>query len=480
MITDKGIMLHRWFLSSVVVAILALLVTFIQAAHELSCEPLPVESALPTKTVARDPDYVIVKGSLLKDFLGLDIGKIRLYALIRGSLAPIPFQIDECHPDGRLVCPLGKKPETDVDYRLLDDNDELVFMASDSGDRAAPKEWPAAWKITQEVEILDPLTQGRGWCYLAYIENPPEKSKVDYIDYFPQEDKYVAMYNTAVYLRDGIHRADYNIVIYPPEAGGTGVNIVDRLKLRIEMRLKMPPVTIRFNENDFEVDTLSYIDGPIRIVRRNQLYLRVPFLTIPFGGSHDVIVYRDTNDTPIEVFVPKGASLFVKSIRIRLGTDLAPAAKGMLWYRRYNPEGVIIDGLMSPAEKNMDLDLDEKERQDYWQLILGPQGAMMRRGYYNPELKAHLTTSIHYADDETAIDPPEKYPGQIGHSSLDLNLTEVRPGTYTFIQQWYHPHHFQPFSLDNIKRYMDILNHPLIVRTKYGSAQGTAVTFLKG
>ena len=251
-------------------------------------------------------------------------------------------------------------------------------MAGDSGDRlpggVPGSGTPASWMSAQELEVRDPLTQGQGWCYLVFMKNPLERSDVDYIRYFPEEDKYIAQYNSSVYMREGIHRADYNVNIYPQEAGGTGVDITDRLKIRISIRLKFPPMTLRFDEDDTTVDTIAYIDGPVRVVRRNQLYLRVPFLTIPFGGSHDVIIYRDTNDTPIEVSVPKGASWVVDSLSIRLGTDLAPAAMGMLWYNQFNPDGVIIDGRMSEAEKHLDLSMDEGARDSYWQVIVGPRG----------------------------------------------------------------------------------------------------------
>jgi len=284
---------------------------------------------LESRSLARDPDYAIVRGVLLRDLLGRDIQTLRLHAFRGGSLVPIPFQIDERDPRGRLVCPLGRSPEQDVDKGLFDENDELVFMASDSGDRIAPGARPVEWIALEEVEIRDPLTGQKGWCYLAAVSEPGAPSGIDYILYDPAEDRYVALYNTSVYMRGGINRADYHVNIYPPEAGGTGVDITDRLKIRIEIRLKAPPVKLRFHEDETEVETVAYIDGPIRVVRRNQLYLRVPFFTIPFGGAHDVIIYRDTNDTPIEVSVPRGASWLVQSLRIRLGTDLSPEAVGM-------------------------------------------------------------------------------------------------------------------------------------------------------
>jgi len=93
---------------------------------------------------------------------------------------------------------------------------------------------------------------------------------------------------------------------------------------------------------------------------------------------------------------------------------------------------------------------------------------MMRRGYYHPDLEDVLETSIEYLDDIRSPDPPEEFPGRVGYACLSLSLTGVKAGTYTFLQQWYHPHHFYPFRVEAVDRYMNLMNHPLEVRTKHG------------
>ncbi len=458
-----------------IAVLLALGSLFLLAAMEPPRTARPGPDALRQKTVARDPDCVIVSGKSLRDLLGKEVDGLRLYAYRQGRFDPIPYQIDERHQDGQLVCPSGNEPETDDDNGLFDENDEAVFMASDTGYKVPAEAWPLDWKAAEEIEIYDPLDQAMGWCYIVSTEEPGERSGIDYINYHPDQDKYVALYNTAVFMRDGIHRADYNANICPPEAGGTGVDITDRLKIRIEIRLKFPPVTLRFDEDDTEVATVAYIDGPIRVVRRNQVYLQVPFFSIPFGGAHDVVIYRDTNEAPVEVSIPKGAAWLIKSMNIRFGTDFSPAAMGMLWYNTYNTEGAIIDGRMSPAEKQLDMRLDERGRQEYWQLVVGPQGSMMRRGHYTPDLDNVLQTSIRYVDNMTSPDPPEEYAGQIGQTIFSLTLNLPTAGEYVFNQQCYYPHHFYPLNMEGISRYMNIRNRPLVVRTKHERGKTTAM-----
>ena len=76
-----------------------------------------------------------------------------------------------------------------------------------------------------------------------------------------------------------------------------------------------------------------------------------------------------------------------------------------------------------------------------------------------------LTGAGRYIDDESLEDPPESSPGQIGHASVNLTLTRLKPGKYVFLQQWYHPHHFYPFEPERVQHYMNIRNHPLSVST---------------
>ena len=74
-------------------------------------------------------------------------------------------------------------------------------------------------------------------------------------------------------------------------------------------------------------------------------------------------------------------------------------------------------------------------------------------------------------DDLASLDSPEAYPGQLGHGSVSLLITRIKPGTYTFNQQWYYPHHSYPLTPEGVQRYMNIQNHPLVVKTKYGNEE---------
>ena len=90
----------------------------------------PTKAQSPPVTGAainRPQDPIIVTGANLSAHGGAPVNELVLYAYQAGAWTPIPFQIDERTNDitGTYVI---------SDDGLLDANDELVFMAADTGD----------------------------------------------------------------------------------------------------------------------------------------------------------------------------------------------------------------------------------------------------------------------------------------------------------------------------------------------------------
>src|SRR5690349_4831174 len=96
------------------------------------------------KTLTRTEDWVTVTGAQLPRLKGKHKDRIRLYAQKNGALQPIAFQIDEKNAEGNYCFSEGPQDliVKDADGGLVDDNDELVFMAKDSGDLADEKGFP--------------------------------------------------------------------------------------------------------------------------------------------------------------------------------------------------------------------------------------------------------------------------------------------------------------------------------------------------
>src|SRR5262249_23932567 len=129
------------------------------------------------KTLQRDQDPVIVRTGLLTGLGDHETSRYRLYAARHGRLEPIPFQFDARGADGALSL---SENGTETDF-TFDDDDELVFMAKDTGDRAADDLLPAREDAALELAIVDPAHGGTGWAYLVHVaEDPPPRSPVRY------------------------------------------------------------------------------------------------------------------------------------------------------------------------------------------------------------------------------------------------------------------------------------------------------------
>ncbi|MDW7681634.1 MAG: hypothetical protein SCK70_13795, partial [bacterium] len=89
--------------------------------------------------INRKYEPVIIKGEVLSAFFGKEINKLYLFSYLAAnhSWRMIPFQFDE----------VNTQVDDSIKYfvpddGLLDENDELVFMAADLGDKAENYSWP--------------------------------------------------------------------------------------------------------------------------------------------------------------------------------------------------------------------------------------------------------------------------------------------------------------------------------------------------
>src|SRR5512143_306472 len=143
--------IRKLFLSGgLALALLVLMLGGLGAAQ--AREPRP---AAPRTVTALDraEDPVVMTGSHFPAFSGVPLSELVLYAHRAGDWQAIPFQIDEVSVTGTYVI---------SDGGLLDDNDELVFMAADAGDNANTVDWPidtqARLQARYALTVSDPLS----------------------------------------------------------------------------------------------------------------------------------------------------------------------------------------------------------------------------------------------------------------------------------------------------------------------------------
>lgn len=205
-----------------------------------------------SKTLDRDADPVIVTGVKLPKLLGKPLAQLFVYRYLDSQWQQIPWQFDEV-VSGAFVA---------SDNLQLDETDELVVMASDSGDRAGIDEWiddaDSRKNPRYEIEIIDPLNTGHtGWLYVYQSAVLEAANTEDYVDYD---------YSTSVFTTPL-----YTLGFYPQyiagnrlELNGSGINVLDHSK----WRFKAVGIDYVWNQESIEVDELQpeILDGKVRAI----------------------------------------------------------------------------------------------------------------------------------------------------------------------------------------------------------------------
>ncbi len=408
------------------------------------------------KTLTRWPDPVVVSGDIMPQLDGVPIELIRVYASTGGKFDSIRFQVDEKTTDLDWVLPEGPKANAHLGNGTFDTRDVLVFMASDTGDRVPESAWTPGREKGIELEIIDPINQQKAWCYvLVFASNPPPLSALPpYIHYKYDTEEIWTDYYRAKYIitEDGMHTTYYEEHSVPEKAGGNGENFIDRLKIRTTIRLFFGLIPIRLNEEALCADVLAYRIGPVRMIRRLDQFVKLPFGVKALRAITDVQQYRNIHTVPIRFEAPMRIDKVVSSMVIRFGSDYAPTAKGSMLYNSSNPQGFLVDGQMDDSEHNFNAEADN------WRVMTGEFGTFLTRSVFTEEILESLNISMGLIDDESEPDPPEKYPGNIGHLWQDWNVGRLHAGVHFFYLEFYFPPHYQ---LGDEKQYLNYLDHPL-------------------
>jgi hypothetical protein len=150
-------------------------------------------------TLNRASDPVVMRGSALTTMLGIAPGDLVAFRYASGW-TQVPVQVDERDNYTVQDCyngaynPLAITEYTDTNTWVgadgtstFDSDDEVVFMAADTGDRAPGASRPANVNASPSVEvtITDPLNGGKGWLYLfqrssGVIQPSAGRTYVDY------------------------------------------------------------------------------------------------------------------------------------------------------------------------------------------------------------------------------------------------------------------------------------------------------------
>jgi hypothetical protein len=370
------------------------------------------------KTLERLHDPVVVVASALAALPDHATARCRLYAARGGKLEPIPFQFDERGTDGELVL---SEAGTDGDF-TFDDNDELVFMAKDSGDRLPPSGLPRGGDAALEIEVTDPARGEHGWAYLLHFPaDPPPRSPVRYATYDTAREEARALYYQVSYSHD---RSNFlGDVRIPPVAGGTGEPLIRRIAMRISPTFSFLSATwgTTFTEESFSVVPDGLKNGPVRAVRRvrQSLDLGKFFPEMPNGKVY-TYYYFSSFSTPSTFSIPWLALKTLHDFHFESVDDFGPEGSDMRYWDGANPGGVAFTGGNRPVASDHDHD---------WWVVSGSRGTCLHALMIpKPWRSWGITRGIVFKDEES---PGPGSAGDLGAGYSLLRMTNLRePGAY--------------------------------------------------
>mgnify|MGYP001468946898 CR=1 FL=1 len=422
------------------------------------------------RSLKRSVDTVLIKGEALGPrILGAPKHLLRVFACKGGFMLPITYQIDERTRAGGYCYDRGPTSARvqDEDKGRVDGNDELLVLAREVGDRATPQalKLVPGYAAVQEVELTDPLDQGKAWIYVYRFPQggvlpPPVTTDLVSLTVQPREEEEEAI---CTYRGEGFSfnnaRTPNNQVratsaTFRQPDGSWSQSPVDCSFMRGVATFMW--VEVVRHSSDIRVQLGGWIDGPIRVVAQSQLkvYLALGFwATTP--DSYYILwpnkVTMPTNaDCPVNLDQGGDSSY-------TLCWDMAKRTRGWKFYNSHNPDPVDIDGVMSPAEQRLDLTWPD------WNCTYGPEGAMISK-FVIPSSMRRPTNRLYYLDDQNAgaeaVEEGLQFEvGAFGTNGYRCDLRGMRSGTYPGdYVTWYLPAGYQ--HGDHVK-YLNEYDHPI-------------------
>jgi len=353
----------------------------------------------------RESDPVVLTGMQVRSLNGVAVDRIVGFRFL-GSWEQIPIQIDERkyvdfevvysrQPSGygaTVYTDAGTHVGPDTDP-TLDPDDEIVFMAKDTGDTmplsAECPEGVLAESLI-EIEIGDPLDETT--CYVYIFESDGSLASdagQDYVSYefnllegpylthyrrnggYNPEDSTIHTDAYQTHFSDRWIRDELQIL----KGAATGVDILDRHKTdRGHGDCSRSEDTASSGGGGF----LANKDGCVRAIRSYIGFNSGPWVQRDhffYQQRHDIDFYWRVHAVPAG-----GRDVY----------DYSPEAEGMVYYNDINRDGVLVDGepdnvILGPLS---------------WEMLTGNQGTLIVCHSVDTDIY-QLETSSYYCDDAT-------------------------------------------------------------------------------
>lgn len=392
----------------------------------LYCAALPL--AAQQKSLARQFDPIVFDAVNTPLLLGLQADSLTAYRYDASGdqWIAIPFQIDKVDPSGSFF---GNETGP------IDENDEVVFMPGDAGDRAPADKWlndtGARQSPRLEFEVEDPLAPGqKAWIYLyRNVTNKPTVQGYMSYDRGASQNAGTDTVSGASYKVSHAVNGLPNFTAIKQGGGDFSQNVIDRLKVRVNgLAAGLLPYSVNEQAN-LKFQSLRFASGPVRGYRSLTDTLSVLFLNQTFSFEMQ--------------YFPYSTSIIFKNARIdsadaatyginfiRQSLDLNENAAGLTrkFFNAQNSGGISVDGI---PDNNVATEVVDN-RVNWFMASLQPASS-------NPMALLVLVTvpqignsrSLYYKDD-SAVDANDTG-DQKSYSDFGLQVTGQRiQGQFSF------------------------------------------------
>jgi len=400
---------------------------------------------------ARTMEPIILRGGDVPEMVGSKIAHVRVFTKHAGKWETVPFQIDQRQTDRKGRIYYIFPPDRDADPSLGDD-DELVFMSGDLGEKAQPGEPSLGQKKVIEVTGADPRTGAKAYTYIMTFDNPPPLSPKRYARWNAETRSVEAVGYTVGYPADDA--LFFDSLSVPADRGGSGKNFVDTFKMRAAARIIVQLFDYNISNADYRNTLTGVIDGPVRVIRQVQSELNSVIFRV-HKDTVEIVYYPEWFRMAVPVKMGVQGATTVFQADVRLSMDLNESAIGMNFYNQRNPGGIPINGTLGEAEKKLNYGPYQ------WYAIAGSPGRVVVRMDQSPQSEARQ--DLYYFDDKSKLDPPERVPGHIGDAGFTvLSINHVPSKARVFTLDFFFPQDWDPKSTPEAM--MALSDSPLAVR----------------
>ena len=366
----------------------------------------------------RKQQVIELKGMDLPMLLGKSANQMSVLAFQNGAIEAVPYQFDDIDEKGEVFMSQSKeKLRGRLD--IFEAHDSLLLMFKDGGERM-PSDMQEGSRVISEIR----LGEGEHEKFFYVVEGSAARTSKHYVKFnadtgFVETDYYSLQSDP----HNFVMWSNFTYKAYQDKSKNS---LLDSLKIRLTSGVFGGMASITLDNRNIETKVLQVRDGAIRSSVLVDATIRV--LGVPVMG---VDLHMDflpkAEDIRANVHVPAilATMLHEPSMSISLdGNDL----RGSVVRTALGPkEYAVVDGQMSAIEREMVAHGVDNNNTWVW-LSTGKNFDVIADMKVPSNFKAPVTAF--YEDDETLVDKPENYPGQlpnIGYSVSKIPVDDTFP-----------------------------------------------------